>query len=283
MRKPRIKPAEATWHHITTRAAGSSKDRFFGDKEREKLLQILQEHTVYYTMEVVAYNFMSNHMHIVINDPDANIPDEEVCRRHAAYYPKRPRILPGTPECAVVKAQITNISRFMQAILPAFTRWYNKTRPDGRAGILWGTRFKNSIMEDGEAVLDGLIYVENNAVRAGMVEKAEEYPHCSYGVWVQEGVHPFEDEVERTLLPIMRDVLRINTLPELKEGIKTRLELRKGERERAWSSGKVIGSDDYVRRVMHRERGIDPKAGQKLAEVGGTKLYCWKHRRSANG
>jgi len=281
MRKPRIKPAEATWHHITTRAAGSSKDRLFGDEERAKLLEILKAHTVYYTMEVIAYNFMSNHMHIVINDPEPNIPDEEVCRRHAAYYPKRPKLLPGTPECAVVKAQITNMSHFMRAVLPAFTRWYNETRPDGRTGTLWGTRFKNSIMEDGMAVLDGLIYVENNAVRAGIVEKAEEYPHCSYGVWVSEGVHPFEDEVERTLLPLMRSLLRINTLEELKEGIRTRLALRQGERERAWSAGKVIGSEAFVRGVMEREQGIVAQAGHELARVGDSELCCWPHRHSA--
>ena len=283
MRKPRIKPAEATWHHITTRAAGSPKDRLFGDKERDKLLEILLEHTVYYTMEVVAYNFMSQHLHIVINDPEPDISDEEVCRRHAEYYPERTRILPGTPECDAVRERITNMSNFMQAILPAFTRWYNGTRPDGRTGTLWGTRFKNSIMEDGEAVLEGLVYVENNAVRAGIVKKAEEYPHCSFSAWMRDGVHPFEEQVERSLLPLMRSVLRINTMQELQEGIKARLELRQGDRERAWSRGKVIGSEDYVRRMMHREQGIDPDAGQELASVGDSKLYCWKHRRSANG
>ena len=62
MRRRRLKPPEATWHHITARAAGSPKDRFFGDKEREKLRELLEELTVYYTVEVVAYNFMSNHL-----------------------------------------------------------------------------------------------------------------------------------------------------------------------------------------------------------------------------
>jgi REP element-mobilizing transposase RayT len=282
MRRRRIKPPEATWHHITARAAGSSKDRFFGDPEREMLRYLLEKFTVYYTVEIVAYNFMSNHLHIVFNDPDVNISDEEACRRHADYYPDRTRILPGTPECAAVKAQITNMSNFMQVLLPAFTRWYNGSRPDGRTGTLWGTRFKNSIMEGGEAVLDGLIYVENNAVRAGMVEKAEDYPHCSYGAWVLEGVHPFEVQAERTLLPLMSDVLRITTMQELQEAIKTRLELRQGGRERAWSRGKVIGSAEYVREMMQREQGV-PDQGQKLATVGDSKLCCWKYRRPSKG
>ena len=281
MRKPRLKPREATWHHIIVRAAGGPKDRLFGNKERKALRKILKAHTVYYTVKLIAFNLLSNHMHVVLQDPEPDISDEEVCQRHARYYPNRKRLQPGTPECQAVREKITNMSNFMQAVLPAFTRWYNETRPDGRQGTLWASRFKNLIMEDGMAVLEGLIYVENNAVRAGIVKKAEEYPHCSYGAWAIEGVHPYEEEVVSTLLPLMREVLRIGTLEELREGIAARLEARQGQRDRAWSDGKVIGSEAFVRGVMHRERGIDPQSGRELARVGDGDLCCWQHRRTA--
>ena len=101
----------------------------------------------------------NNAMAIVLFDPDADIPDEEVCRRYALHYPERPNVLPGTPECDAVKAQITNMSDFMRAILPAFTTWYNKTRPDKRWGKLWITPYKSEVMEDGLKVIEGLIYL----------------------------------------------------------------------------------------------------------------------------
>jgi REP element-mobilizing transposase RayT len=61
MRKPRLKPREATWHHIIVRAAGGPKDRLFGNKERKALRKILKAHTVYYTVQLIAFNLLSNH------------------------------------------------------------------------------------------------------------------------------------------------------------------------------------------------------------------------------
>jgi len=155
----RVKPREATWHYITIRAVGYDDDRLFGDREREKLREILMAHCVYFTVEIAAYNMTNNEMQIVLNDPAPDIPDEEVCLRYARYYPERPNVLPGTPECDAVRAKITDMSNFMRAILPTFTRWYNETRPYKRWGKLWITPFKSSVMEEGMVLPEGLIYL----------------------------------------------------------------------------------------------------------------------------
>ncbi len=48
-----------------------------------------------------------------------------------------------------------------------------------RKGYFWGDRFKSVIIETGEALLNCLAYIELNPVRAGLVQRPEEYRWCS--------------------------------------------------------------------------------------------------------
>ena len=54
-----------------------------------------------------------------------------------------------------------------------YAKWFN--RRFGRRGHLWGDRFKNPELLGLEAVQDGILYVELNAVRAGMVKRPEQW------------------------------------------------------------------------------------------------------------
>ncbi len=66
-----------------------------------------------------------------------------------------------------------------------FSRYYNKLHD--RRGTLWGERFKSLIVENGETLINCLAYVELNAVRAGIVERPEDYRWCSLGYHIQTG------------------------------------------------------------------------------------------------
>ena len=52
----------------------------------------------------------------------------------------------------------------------------------GRAGTLWEGRFKSVLVEGGEAALETVAaYIDLNPVRAGLVDRPEEYRWSGYG------------------------------------------------------------------------------------------------------
>jgi len=64
-----------------------------------------------------------------------------------------------------------------------FSHYYNKLH--NRRGTLWGERFKSLIVENGESLINLLAYVELNPVRAGQVERPEEYRWNSIAYHIQ--------------------------------------------------------------------------------------------------
>ena len=73
--------------------------------------------------------------------------------------------------------RIFDVSEFMRNIQSAFARWYN--RQYHRKGRFWADRFKSTLLADGEAVLDAILYVDLNPVRAGLVDRPEEFAWSS--------------------------------------------------------------------------------------------------------
>ena len=66
-----------------------------------------------------------------------------------------------------------------------FTRYYNKRH--NRRGYFWGDRFKSVIVEKGETLINCLAYIDLNPLRAGLVERPEDYRWNSLGYHVQTG------------------------------------------------------------------------------------------------
>jgi putative transposase len=71
----------------------------------------------------------------------------------------------------------------MREIKVNFTRFYNKRH--GRRGYFWGDRFKSVIVEEGETLINCLAYIDLNPVRAGIVERPEDYRWNSLGYHIQ--------------------------------------------------------------------------------------------------
>ena len=56
---------------------------------------------------------------------------------------------------------------------------YNIKR--GRKGTFWAERFKSVIVEKGETLINCLVYIDLNPVRAGLVDRPEDYRWSSLG------------------------------------------------------------------------------------------------------
>jgi hypothetical protein len=71
----------------------------------------------------------------------------------------------------------------MREIKVNFARFYN--RRHNRRGYFWGDRFKSVIVENGETLINCLAYIDLNPLRAGIVDRPEEYRWSSIGYHVQ--------------------------------------------------------------------------------------------------
>ena len=86
---------------------------------------------------------------------------------------------------ALVTSKLSCLSEFVKEIKQGFTRYYNK-RAD-RKGFFWGQRFKSVMIENNEALLNCLAYIDLNPVRAGIADQPEDYRWCTLGYLLQSG------------------------------------------------------------------------------------------------
>jgi hypothetical protein len=84
-----------------------------------------------------------------------------------------------------MRQKLASLSEFVREVKVNFTRFYNKRH--GRRGYFWGDRFKSLILEQGETLINCLAYIDLNPVRAGIVEKPEDYRWSSLGYHLQSG------------------------------------------------------------------------------------------------
>ena len=71
----------------------------------------------------------------------------------------------------------------MREIKVGFARYYN--RRHNRRGYFWGERFKSVIVDKGETLVNCLAYIDLNPLRAGLVDRPEDYRWNSLGYHVQ--------------------------------------------------------------------------------------------------
>lgn len=65
-----------------------------------------------------------------------------------------------------------------------YARWYNIKY--GRSGALIANRYKSVPVEIDEYFLHLIRYVHQNPVKAGVVEKVENYPYSSYPEYIKK-------------------------------------------------------------------------------------------------
>ena len=99
-----------------------------------------------------------------------------------------------------LRRRLGSISCFIQELKQTFSRWYNKKYE--RKGYLWSDRFKGVIVDKDETQLACSAYIDLNPVRAGIVERPEDYRWCSLGL---RGRNPGRSKKLLTLLYILDD------------------------------------------------------------------------------
>jgi len=123
-------------HHVTQRG-NRREDVFFSDGDRTYFLELLWHYSVQCGLEIVGYCLMTNHLHLVV------VPEYE-----------------------------NSLARVLKPLNLRYARYVNMRQ--GWCGRLWQERFYSCPM-DVEHTLIAMRYVEQNPVRARLVERAEDY------------------------------------------------------------------------------------------------------------
>jgi hypothetical protein len=113
--------------------------------------------------------------------PEYKYTDEDIQKRYEAFYGDDRIFAAGW--IPSLREKLSNLSEFVREIKVGFTRYYNKRH--NRRGYFWGDRFKSVIVEKGETLINCLAYIDLNPLRAGLVERPEEYRWNSLGYHVQ--------------------------------------------------------------------------------------------------
>ena len=129
-------------HHVIQR--GNNKQSIFrDDRDRERLLSLLHEYSLKAQVAVHAYVLMDNHFHLLLTPEDSK----------------------GLPA-------------MMQALGRAYVRYFNTRH--GRTGTLWEGRYRSSLIETEQYLLNCMAYIDLNPVRAGMVSEPAQHPWSSH-------------------------------------------------------------------------------------------------------
>ena len=140
--------SETGLYHILFR--GVNKQHIFEEAaDYEKLKEILISLKKEMGYKIYAYCFMSNHVHILLEEK-----------------------LTG------------DISQIMKRLLTKYARWYNIKYK--RSGALIANRYKSKPIEVDEYFLSLIRYIHQNPKKAGIVTEINEYEWSSYNEYINE-------------------------------------------------------------------------------------------------
>jgi putative transposase len=171
---------QKTVYHVISRTVLDGYP--LGDEEKDNLVKILLKFSKLYFTEVLGFCVMGDHFHLLVRMlPDSDFSDDEIKNRHTKFYGDDRQF--AEEKIPVFRIKWASLSELVREIKQCFSRYFNKRH--NRRGTLWGERFKSLIVEDGEALINCLAYIDLNPLRADIVKCPEEYRWSSFGYHVQ--------------------------------------------------------------------------------------------------
>lgn len=138
-------------YHITSRG-NRREDIYETDEDRLLFLSVLDNVCERYNWLCHAYCLMSNHYHLLIETPDANL------------------------------------SKGMRQLNGVYTQGFNRSH--SRIGHVFQGRYKAILVDKNSYLLELARYIILNPVRAGMVRTAKDWPWSSYRATTGQDVAP---------------------------------------------------------------------------------------------
>lgn len=133
--------------HLTARTQG--REPLFPAALRTRLIPLLRDVVGYSDVELFAYVFMPNHLHLVVRQGNAPL------------------------------------HRFMQPLLRRMALLVQKSRR--REGHVFERRYRDHLCGSPGHLRNAIVYTHLNPVRAGLVARPEEYAWSSHRAWTHSG------------------------------------------------------------------------------------------------
>jgi len=202
--------------------------RFARDKRR--WIAWLFEARKRYRLSILSYIVTSNHIHLLVSDNG----DEET------------------------------IPKSIQLIAGRTGQQYNQRKQ--RKGAFWEDRYHATAVEGEEHLMQCMIYMALNMVRAGVVRHPEEWPYGSY--------HEIESPRSRYRIIDYEQLMAlfgIHNLKELQEAYGERIQetcRREGNtRESKWTESIAVGSKEFIEDTKER-LGVKARGREVIREDG---------------
>ena len=128
-------------YHVTSRG-DRREEIFLGDDDRRQFLALVRHTTGRFGWRCLAYCLMTNHYHLLVETP------------------------------------VPNLARGMRHLNGVYTQRFN--RRHGRVGHVFQGRYKAIVVQKDAHLLELCRYVVLNPVRAGIVERVQDWPWSSY-------------------------------------------------------------------------------------------------------
>jgi putative transposase len=159
MPQRRIPLQTGNFYHVYNR--GNNRQTIFFDRENYLyFLRLTRDHLILKSVDVVAYCLMPNHYHFLVYLRDETLSDS------------------------------------MKSLSLAYTKAINK-RFD-RCGVLFQGRFQSILVSDRNYMVQLARYIHQNPVKAGLVQKPEEWEFSSYLEYtgLRQGTLPTMEHIE---------------------------------------------------------------------------------------
>ena len=130
------------WPYHVTHRGNNKQSIFWEDEDRFKYLRLAKKYSDKWECTILAYSLMPNHVHLLI-------------KPYKDY----------------------SLAKAMQGISLCYTQRIN--RKYQRTGRLWECRYYSSIIDKDSYLWNVIRYIEQNSVRAGLVEKPDDYKWSS--------------------------------------------------------------------------------------------------------
>ncbi len=195
--KKRIVLSERSYYHCVSRVV--DRRLAFGAGEKEVFRSILRKLEAFAGVRVVTYCLMGNHFHLLLEVPDKEsmpkldaegllellplLYDAEAVETVAQEIAAARKAGDARWEAEILERyerRRGNLSMFLKMLKQRVSNYIN--RNNDRVGTLWEGRFRSVLVEGGEQALAAVAaYIDLNPVRAGLVERPEDYRWSGYG------------------------------------------------------------------------------------------------------
>ena len=170
---------KAVYHVMSRTALGGFP---LQDIEKDFMLDLIKRFSGLYFTEILGFCIMGNHFHLLVKMiPESDFTDEDIQKRFEAFYGDSREFIGG--QIPYWREKLSSLSEFVREIKVGFARYYN--RRHNRRGYFWGDRFKSVIVDKGETLVNCLAYIDLNPLRAGIVDRPENYRWSSLGYHIQ--------------------------------------------------------------------------------------------------